>query len=84
MSIGTSALGLLAIGMRAMAIAVVIGVVGNGLAVVVAAAAAASNVGSATAAAVGAIGLMWPIPPAFLPGLLASMTFIHLLVALVC
>ena len=32
MSIGTSALGLLAIGMRAMAIAVVMGVVGNGLA----------------------------------------------------
>ena len=78
LSIGTSALGLLAIGMRAMGIAVVIGLVGNGLAVVVAAAAVA------TAAAVVAIGLLWPIPLALLLGLLASMTFIHLLGALGC
>lgn len=77
-AVGTSALGLLAIGMRAMGIAVVIGLVGNGLAVVVAAAAVA------TAAAVVAIGLLWPIPLALLLGLLASMTFIHLLGALGC
>jgi len=48
------------------------------LAVVVAAAAAA------TAAAVVAIGRLWPIPLALLLGLLASMTFIHLLGALGC